>query len=208
MPTWILRLCPCCGKEFSVKTCRLTTGRGKYCSKECSYKSMPSKTFEERFFELVGKKQTNGCIWWAGHIDKNSGYGHMRCQSPSKALVLAHRASYELMVGPIPDGLFVLHRCDINYPIGDKTNRKCINPTHLFLGTAADNSADMIAKDRHQKGSRNTMAKLTEAQVIEIRSRYNRGNGEALARKFGVSQPAISLIITGKNWPWLKEPLS
>src|SRR5437868_10934090 len=74
---------------------------------------------------------------------------------------LAHRVAYELQYGPIPDGLSVLHHCDV--PL-------CCNPAHLFLGTQADNMADMARKGRSsdQRGEANTNRKLTAAQVAEI----------------------------------------
>lgn len=119
----------------------------------------------------------------------------------------AHRFAYALAHGPIPEGLHVLHRCD---------NPPCCNPDHLFLGTHADNVADMIAKGRNAKGERsgarrhpesvargekNGHAKLTAAQVAEIRATPRKiGTQHALALRFGVSDATISMIVNGKVW--------
>jgi hypothetical protein len=86
------------------------------------------------------------------------------------------------------------------------TIRPCCNPDHLFLGTNADNMADMHAKGRGRvprrvfRGEHNPCARLTERQVSEIRDRYRRGNGIQLAHEYGVSSATISLIVNGKMW--------
>lgn len=93
----------------------------------------------------------------------------------------------------------VLHKCD---------NRLCLNPKHLFLGTHRDNVKDMVSKGRQVKGERCPASKLTEAQVLEIKSRYRKvsrghGNGASLAREFGVTKTAIGHIVRGTNWRYL-----
>lgn len=107
----------------------------------------------------------------------------------------AHRVSYEMNVGKIPDGLHVCHTCD---------NPKCVNPNHLFLGTHTDNMRDMFAKGRcvrNQKGSLNNASKLTEEDVVAIK--YMRKNGfklRVIAEKYGVSLTTISAVMCKQNW--------
>lgn len=106
----------------------------------------------------------------------------------------AHRLSWLIHFGEIPPEMHVCHRCD---------NPPCVNPRHLFLGTNLDNRRDSIAKGRFRvgRGERHRSAKLTEAQVREIRQRRELGDRqEALAAEFGVSGCAISNIHRRKTW--------
>jgi hypothetical protein len=106
----------------------------------------------------------------------------------------AHRASYRAFKGEIPRGLNVLHRCDV--PL-------CVNPNHLFLGTSADNTEDMIAKGRGAKrvGELNTQAKLTPEAIADIRHRIAaKQPHREIAAIHGVSEPTISDIKKGRSW--------
>lgn len=119
------------------------------------------------------------------------GYGVLR---RNKKTLSAHRVAWNAVNGPIPDGMCVLHRCD---------NPGCVNPEHLFLGTLADNMADMVQKGRgrlpENSGERNGGAKLTWSQVREIRS--IRGETRAdIAKRYGIAQSTLSRIIQGASW--------
>jgi len=106
--------------------------------------------------------------------------------------IMAHRAAWELVNGPIPSDLCVLHKCD---------NPSCCNVNHLFLGTKADNSADMVSKGRQKKGSELPQAVLTALDILNIRE-SNLSQSE-LARRYEVSQPNIWSIIHRKTWTHL-----
>ena len=149
--------------------------------------------FIERFWRRVD--QTGACwVWTGAHFPFGYGCVHLRSGHH-----VAHRVSWALAHGPIPDGLWVLHRCD---------NPPCVRPEHLFLGTPADNNRDRDAKGRHRpgpgphrRGAEHAQAKLTEAQVYEIRQR--RAQGEALltlAAAYGVSFSHISSIAHHRTW--------
>lgn len=145
------------------------------------YTRQPVQT---RFWPKV--RVAEGCWEWLG-ARQTSGYGAFRMSQPRR-MVAAHRAAYELTYGPIPEGLVVCHHCD---------NPTCVRPDHLFLGTLADNSADMVAKRRSCAGQRHGNHKLTTAQVAEIRRLYAAGtvSQHKLAEAFGVSQPHIHRIV-------------
>lgn len=143
---------------------------------------MDCRLAAERFWAKVRKSE--GCWLWIG-ATRRDGYGHFKLNGKA---VAAHRVAYELGNGPIPDGLYVCHRCDV---------RNCCRPSHLFLGTCADNLRDMVAKGRSKKHP----TRLTAAQVVEIRASSARRYD--LAQQFGVSLLTISQIRNGHTWKHL-----
>lgn len=149
---------------------------------------------------LVGIEFTRTC--WLRKTAKPDYYGRAP-MSVSRVLGerQAHRVSWILFHGPIPEGLWVLHHCDI---------RACVRPDHLFLGTDRDNKADMVAKKRafSPHGERNGGHKVTTKQVVEIRSRFASGETckELLAKEYGVTSFAIRAILAGKVWKHLLPP--
>lgn len=131
-----------------------------------------------------------GCWIWLGMVD-GGGYGSFRIGAK---MVKAHRASWIIHRGPIPEGLRVLHQCDMP---------PCINPDHLFLGTQLENMQDMFAKGRQPNlhGEKNPNVKLTAADVSVIREADGYyGILSKLGRQFGVSATMILNIRSGKNW--------
>ena len=130
-----MRRCAHCGVEFAVTTKHPNV---KHCSHLCGNQAVrhaPIRPVEERFWEKVQK--TDGCWLWTGATIA-AGYGELAVGQPRKPL-RAHRLSWEMHHGPIPEGLLVLHHCDV---------RNCVRPEHLFLGTHQDNMADAYAKGR------------------------------------------------------------
>lgn len=134
-----------------------------------------------RFLAKV-RQVESGCHEWQAGLARG-GYG--KFQHNGKA-VTAHRFSYLLFKGDIPDGMCVMHRCD---------NRLCVNPEHLGLGTGAENIRDMDIK-----GRRGTKCRITKAQVLEILSLLSKGQTQQkIADKFGVGQTVISRIKLGQT---------
>ena len=151
-----------------------------------------------RFWSRVDIRGPNECWEWQGGTDGGKGYGRIRWGSPRKIRVGAHRVSWELHHGPIPDGMLVCHTCD---------NKPCVNPAHLFLGTNQDNLRDAAHKGRMARGEHQSSSKLTEPEVLEIYRRYWWGDSRnVLAQEFGVSRASIWNIGTGKCWGWLTNP--
>lgn len=132
------------------------------------------------------------CWPWIGKC-QTGGYGRFEGGSKLKRRsCLAHRLAWTLKNGPIPKGLNILHSCD---------NPPCCNPAHLFVGTHRDNMADMTAKGRSTHGDRNGRARLTAAEVLEIRAAWAAGRNQCqIARSFGVTNSQVHLIVTGKSW--------
>lgn len=146
---------------------------------------------ESRVLSHVEYDTNGGCWLWLGSQDRK-GYGFARVSGRTMG---AHRASYRAFVGSVPDGMQVCHRCDV---------RACVNPAHLFLGTNAENVADREAKGRggDRRGESNNSAKLTAADVIEIRRCLRAGQtGASLAREYRMSEGAIADIKHGRKWP-------
>lgn len=165
------------------------------------WESMPLK---DRFFRHVDK--TRGECWiWTAHKSR-SGYGTFwmpESDGKPETNVRAHRLSWILTNGPIPDDLCVLHKCD---------NRACVNPGHLFLGTNQDNTDDMIAKGRKgypnpKRGEESSVSVLTTEQVIEIKRLLTSTNllCSEIASQMGIARHSVYNIKLNRGWdhvPW------
>ncbi len=166
--------------------------------------NLPQKTLEQRFWEKVDKTgpihpdlKTPCWIWTAA--TNPGGYGQIRRGGRGSDLVLAHRLSWELARGFIPEALHALHKCD---------NPPCVNPAHLFLGTNQDNIDDRVSKGRPSVrseqlpyGEAHRNAKLTAEVVREARVLFANGIFvRVLATKYGVSSSTMYNALIGKTW--------
>lgn len=158
---------------------------------------MSTKPLAERFWKHV--KQGGRCWTWTGATAK-FGYGVIWGGRSNDTNMLAHRVSWEVNVGPIPNGMCVLHKCD---------NPPCVRPEHLFLGTKTDNNRDRDAKGRCvppprsarrtiPRGERHGNAVLTADKVRAIRSAV--GRYREIGKQFGVSNTTVRMIKIGRAW--------
>lgn len=149
---------------------------------------------QRRFWCRVKKGEPDGCWLWIGG-KANNGYGvyGIGYKEGHTCAIRPHRISYFLKHGGLSPDVDVLHKCD---------NTMCVNPDHLFTGNQLDNIADMVAKNRHVKGTMTRQAKLDEAKVCEIRRR--RATTEVtyaqLAIEYGVHPVTISKVARGEKW--------
>lgn len=148
----------------------------------------------ERFWAKVDKSGgPNACWFWTGYTMPN-GYGHF---STVDGYVYTHRFSWSIVNGNIPEGMFICHTCDV---------RACVNPAHLFLGTALDNNRDTYSKGRGRsgvmKGTDSPSARLSDDDVREIRRLYSTGewSQQRIADRYGVAQAHVSSIVLRKTW--------
>ena len=163
--------------------------------------SLEREELADIIFEKRSLDETRGC-WLSKRLTYN-GYAQLRFRGKHIGF---HRLSYAFFNGDFDDNLDVLHKCDI---------KRCFNPEHLFLGTPADNSADMVTKGRSVKGEKHYMfgnghlqtgeknghAKLQKHQVIEILTKRKEGlTVPKLAKEYGVSNYAVEDIIYGRRW--------
>lgn len=145
----------------------------------------PTRTTEQRFAAMVNK---DGDCWvWSGSRNQ-CGYGRFGL---NRGHVLAHRFAYQIENGYIPEGMEVCHTCD---------NPACVRPSHLFLGTHAENMADSRIKGRSAKqaGTANPRAKLTENDVLRIRASCE--TATELSRQYAVTPQMIARIRLRKAW--------
>lgn len=189
------RTCQCCNGPLIL---RRPSDPKIYCSPECYYvHRRTAERISKRFWPKVD--MSGDCWLWTGPVDQD-GYGMFFGEGFRRA----HRCSYILAHGFIPEGLLVCHTCD---------TPACVRPDHLFVGTSAENNQDRSRKGRtahgpqpyspnRLRGARNPNSRLTAEAAREIKQRL-RGGGVSkaqLARDYGVSEGAIYAILNGRSW--------
>lgn len=187
----VQRICEVCGGTFLARHDAVEQGNGRFCTRACVNRSR-KVSLDARLDEILGRctRNENGCLLWAGTLDR-AGYGIIAGDAEDnwKQLRASHLV-YEKFVAPIPDGQYVLHRCD---------NPPCVEPDHLWLGSKKENMLDMVQKGR---GGIHSPYKLTEDDVRAIRQHYTTEHisQEKLGAAFGINQRTVSRIVRGKNW--------
>lgn len=152
----------------------------------------------DKFWKRVVVGAPDECWLWQGARNSVTGYGHIRHMGRN---VYAHRVAFEMANDGIPDGLWVLHRCD---------NPPCVNPAHLFAGTPKDNVHDSMNKGRRndsnksRRGEKSYHAKITDAQALVIKRALASGaKPKELAAQYPISLQTIYAISGGYSWKWL-----
>ena len=155
-----------------------------------------TRTLKQRFWEKVDKIEPDKCWnWKASRSGTGARYGQIKVNGK---MCKSHRISYEMAYGSIPNGMYILHRCD---------NGLCVNPNHLFIGNQFDNMRDCISKGRgpDMRGETNGNSKLLYNDVASIRSRYNTetkkyGLISKMAREYDLTPTAIWQVVHNLNW--------
>ena len=203
----ITRVCPSCGTTFTVQPSRVHAGRGKFCSHGCA-PNRRGVPLLDRFWAQVDRSSTDGCWPWTGTLLGPNGYGSIRVDGRVRH---SNRIAWEIVAGPIPDGLHALHTCDFRACVRNDDEGVYVlrgvehqRRGHLWLGTLDDNMADKADKGRAYRafGETNPNAHLTAAKVRSIRAIWATGavTKAEIGNMFGVSRPTISRIIHGIRW--------
>ncbi len=145
---------------------------------------------QERLYAKLAVKGEDDCWEWNGWRHPQ-GHGQIGLNG---TLIYTHRAAWQIAYGPIPEGMYVCHKCD---------NPPCCNPKHLFLGTAKDNVQDMLTKRRHSHGDRHA-SKLSTERVVAIKALLAEGKTQqSVADEFNISRSMVGFIGRGQRWRYL-----
>ncbi len=142
MSNQVINICLTCGHGFMALQTEIKRGKGKYCSKVCynTGRIRKSLSLREILYRNISTELIQEDCWLYSKLIMK-GYGHLNVYGIK---IGAHRISYEIHVGEIPEGMYVCHKCDV---------RNCVNPNHLFLGTHLDNMRDMAVKNKLRKST-------------------------------------------------------
>lgn len=193
--TKILFACKHCGKQFEPSYGQQLKGFG-FCTKSCAttytnnHREYKKKPLADRFWAKVSKTDDDDSCWMWTSATQESGHGIIGINGENHG---AHRVAWELQCGPITDGLYVCHKCDVP---------GCVRGSHLFLGTHQDNMADMVSKGRSHLGEAHGIAKMTNEKVISMRAKYATGqySQHKLAEEFGIHVMTVNSIVRRKTW--------
>lgn len=145
---------------------------------------------DERFIRYTMPEPNTGCWLWCGSLTGAFNYGVFYSQK--KGRMLAHRYSYELHKGSIPDGLCIMHMCD---------NPICVNPDHLKPGTRSENSIDKVNKNRQAKGEMYRNAKISDEDAYDIKRLYLAGmHRDYISKLYCIKSEKITKILGGKTF--------
>ena len=187
MSNKVINVCLYCKNEFETLKTEIKRGNGKFCSRTCVNKGTPRKslTLKEILYRNISNESNHsGCWLYTKLLMK--GYGHLNIHGIK---VPAHRISYELHNGKIPHDMYICHTCDV---------RACVNPDHLFVGTAAINNLDKILK------LRSNCNKLQPKDIPIIKIKINNGISDTLiAKEYNVARDTIGRIRRGTAWNYL-----
>lgn len=184
--------CQCgCGQEFNALA-PYPSGRSRHVPQRFIHghnaKQLDTKT---RFWSKVDIRSKHECWEWKASL-RSTGYGQFEL---GRTMLKSHRVAYELTHGTIHNGLHVCHTCD---------NRKCVNPSHLFLGTNADNANDRTLKRRSAVGKQLPQTKLNKTSVKHIKRMLLKGISKIqIAKQYRVSPATIHAIANGDTWKYV-----
>lgn len=197
-----MKPCGFCNKLFEYYDIPSRPNRAKYCSFDCRQKGIPRYKFWDsaseqqkldRLTDSFNKKvikSDNKDDCWDWNAALKTGYGSMKYNDKN---IRAHRLSWIIHNGSIPDGLCVLHKCD---------NRKCNNPNHLFLGSKVDNIKDMVSKGRNKYliGETNGRSTITQEIVDNIKRLLEIETPTEIAKKYNISRQIVYKIKYKQTW--------
>lgn len=182
--TPVFVICDSCEQPFQIKASRKQYAR--FCSFACR-KQYSIDHAETWFWEKVDKSGGPDACWpWTAAVTGGYGVFTVRLDLETRTQVRTHRYAFELINGPLPDGMFACHHCD---------NRRCCNPAHLFAGTAKDNTRDGMAKGRIR-------SVMTPEKVRTIRQLYAAGGvtHKELGDRFGCSPRTVQQVVYRITW--------
>lgn len=197
IPTRTSKICPECGREFakpqgwSASAWRAVTR----CSQDCRAKFIRGQVYKsmlDRITEKVTYEPNSGCWLWTGGL---SSYGYGATQFQGRQLLM-HRVVFEMYNGAVPGTGVLCHRCNV---------RSCVNPDHIYIGTAQSNVMDAVRSGRHAHGTTHGCSKLSDCKVRQMRELSATGMTYAdIAKRFGVARPTAAKACKGMSWQHVK----